>query len=200
MPYSAPTQSRSRSTERKFLAALDEMLRVNGYTETTIDQVAERAGLTRASFLKRFGSKEQAVIVLFSKYCDQVSGLMRSLQDQLSDYPSLHFTLRELSQQFEAVLQMHLSSNRAMHEHFQKRLEVHDLTKQIFKQCVGLMKTVQAQFLDDESYTDAGAWYATQLLVTIDYNYLLRAMPALPEDHTTRHNLVADLLEVALKK
>ena len=69
MPYSAPTQSRSRNTERKFLAALDEMLRVNGYAQTTIDEVAERAGLTRASFLKRFGSKEQAVIVLFSKYC-----------------------------------------------------------------------------------------------------------------------------------
>ena len=62
------------------------------------------------------------------------------------------------------------------------------------------MQAVQAQFLEDESYTDAGAWYATQLLVTIDYNYLLRAMPALPEDHSTRHNLVAELLEVALKK
>ena len=200
MPYSTPTQTRSRNTERKFLVALDELLRVNGYTNTTIDEVADRAGLTRASFLKRFGSKEQAVFLLFSKYCDQVSGLMQSLQNQLSDYPSLHFTLREMSQQFEAVLQMHLASNRAMHEHFQKSLEVHDLTKQIFKQCVELTKAVQAQFLEDGSYTDDGAWYATQLLVTIDYNYLLRAMPALPEDHNKRHDLIADLLEVALKK
>lgn len=120
MRYSKPTQSRSRNTERKFLVALDELLRVNGYTNTTIDEVADRAGLTRASFLKRFGSKEQAVFLLFRKYCDQVSGLMQSLQNQLSDYPSLHFTLREMSQQFEAVLQMHLASNRAMHEDFQK--------------------------------------------------------------------------------
>jgi AcrR family transcriptional regulator len=200
MSYSPPIQSRSRTTERKLLAALDELLRVNGYTNTTIDEVAERAGLTRASFLKRFGSKEQAVILLFSKYCQQVSSMMESLQYHLSDYPSLHFTLREMSQQFEAVLQMHMSANRAMHEHFQQRLEVHDLTKQIFKQCVELMKAVQAQFLEEESYTDAGAWYASQLLVTIDYNYLLRAMPAFPEDHDARHNLLADLLEVTLNK
>lgn len=200
MPYTIPTQTRSRNTERRFLAALDELLRINGYSNTTIDEVADRAGLTRAAFLKRFGSKEQAVIVLFSKYCDQVTGLMRSLNNQLADFPTLHFTLREMSQQFEAVLQMHMSSNRAMHEHFQQRLEVHDLTKQIFKQCVGLMKAVQGRFLDEGTYTEAGAWYATQFLVTIDYNYLLRAMPALPEDHDARHNLIADVLEMALKK
>jgi AcrR family transcriptional regulator len=200
MSYSPPIQSRSRTTERKLLAALDELLRVNGYTNTTIDEVAERAGLTRASFLKRFGSKEQAVILLFSKYCQQVSSMMESLQNHLLDYPSLHFTLREMSQQFEAVLQMHMSANRAMHEHFQQRLEVHDLTKKIFKQSVELMKAIQTRFLVEESYTDNGAWSAAQLLVTIDYNYLLKAMPAFPKDHDARHNLLVDLLEVALKK
>ena len=200
MTYTPPTQSRSRNTERKFLAAFDELLRVNGYENTTIEDVAARAGLTRAAFLKRFGSKEQALVILFSKYCEQVSGLMVSLHSQLADCPNLHFTLREMSQQFEAVLQMHMASNRAMHEHFQKNLEVHELTKGIFKQSVGLMKAVQERFLPSDSYTDAGAWYAAQLLVTVDYNYLLRAMPAFPEDHGTRHNLVADLLEVAIKK
>lgn len=200
MTYSPPTQARSKNTERKFLAAFDELMRVNGYTNTSIDDVAERAGLTRAAFLKRFGSKEQAVLVLFSKYCEQIYSLIGSLHKQLPEYPSLHFTLREMSQQFEAVLQMHMSSNRAMHEHFQQRLEAHALTKGIFKQCVELMKAVQLRFLPDGQYTDAGAWYATQLLVTIDYNYLLRAMPALPEDHGLRHDLIAEVLETVLNK
>ena len=200
MPYSKPTQTRSRSSERNFLAAMDEMLRVHGYKNTTIDDVANRAGLTRAAFLKRFGSKEEALFVLFRKYCDQVTGMMRSLQSQLDEYPDIHFTLREMSQQFEAVLQTHMSSNRAMHEQFQGRLEVHELTKGIFKQSVALMKATQAQFLPENSYSDDGAWYAAQLLVTVDYNYLLRAMPAFPEDHQTRHNLIAELLEVTLKK
>lgn len=200
MKYTPPTQPRAIDTERKFLSALNDLLGIHGYTNTTIDDVADLAGLTKAAFLKRFGSKEQAVIVLFSKYCDQVSDLMQSLHSQLSEYQNLHFTLCEMSKQFEAVLQRHISSNRAMHEHFQQRLEVHDLTKQIFKQCVGLMKDVQVRFLEEGSYTDSGAWYASQLLVTIDYNYLLRAMPAMPEDHDARHNLVADILKVALKK
>ena len=47
MPYSPPVQSRARTTERKLLAALDELLRVNGYINTTIDEVAERAGLAK---------------------------------------------------------------------------------------------------------------------------------------------------------
>ena len=200
MPYIPPTQSRSRTTERKLLVAFDELLRVNGYSTTTIDEVAKLAGLTRASFLKRFGSKEQALILLFSKYCDHVSATIQSLHNHLSDYPNLHSTLREASQQFEAVLQVHLSANRAMHEHFQQRLEVHDLTKKIFKQSVELMKAIQARFLAEESYTENGSWFAAQLLVTIDYNYLLKAMPAFPKDHDVRHNLLADLLEVALKK
>lgn len=200
MSYHSPKQARSRSTERKFLAALDDLLRVNGFANTTVDEVAERAGLTRAAFLKRFGSKEQAVILLFQKYCDQVSGMILSFHDQLSELPNLNFTLCVMSRQFEAVLNTHISSNRAMNEHFQQSLEVHDLTKQIFKKCVDLMKAVQARFLESGSYTDAGAWYATQLLVTLNYNYILRAMPALPEDHTARHNLVSDLLEVALKR
>jgi AcrR family transcriptional regulator len=200
MSYHPPTQDRSRNTERRFLVALDDLLRVYGFANTTIDEVAERAGLTRAAFLRRFGSKEQAVLVLFSKYCDQVSEMMRSFHNQIAEHPHLHFTLREMSRQFEAILQLHMSSNRAMHEHFQQKLEVHDLTKQIFRKCVDLMKAIQARFLEKGGYTDAGAWNATQLLVTINYNYLLRAMPALPADHTARHDLVADLLEVALKR
>lgn len=200
MVYHPPKQTRAKTTERAFLTALDELLGVNGFSNTSIDEIAEHAGLTRAAFLRRFGSKEQAVIVLFSKYCDQVSRLMLSLHDQISQQPSLHVNLCEMSRQFETVLQQHISSNRAMYEHFQKDLEVHDLTKQIFRQCVDLMRAVQARFLESNSFTASGAWYATQLLVTINYNYLLKAMPALPEDSAARHDLIADLLELALKK
>lgn len=118
MMYRPPTQARSRSSERKFLIALDDLLRVNGYENTTIDDIADRAGLTRDAFLKRFGSKEQATIVLFARYCDQVMSVMNDFQAQLPQHADLHFVLREMSQQFEAVLQMHLSANRAMNEHF----------------------------------------------------------------------------------
>ena len=77
---------------------------------------------------------------------------------------------------------------------------MHELTKKIFKVAVALMRALQVRFLDVSHYTDAGAWNATQILVTVSYNYLLRAMPALPEDHGKRHKLIADLLEVALKR
>ena len=76
-----------------------------------------------------------------------------------------------------------------MHEHFMIELKAHDLTKRIFNECVHMMKHIQANFLDESTYTDAGAWSAAQVLVTVNFNYVLEAMPALPVDYSKRHHL-----------
>ena len=72
-PRPTAQQSRSKLTERKFLRAFDELLRLHGFSQTTVDDVAELSGQTRSSFLKRFGSKQGALEVLFEKYCDDAS-------------------------------------------------------------------------------------------------------------------------------
>lgn len=125
---------------------------------------------------------------------------MRDIVSELSNATGLHPVLMSASQRYEALLQTHKASNRAMHEHFMKDLEVHELTKSIFRQSVEMMGHIQNRFLGQGTYTDKGAWSAAQILVTVNYNYVLEAMPALPASYSERHHLIADLLESALKR
>lgn len=195
-----PTQTRSKLTERKFLRAFDELLRLHGFSRTTIDEVAQLSDLTRSSFLKRFGSKQGALEALFVKYCDDASATMRDVVAELGNASGIHPVLVSTSQRYEALLQVHKASNRAMHEHFLQDLTVHDLTKRIFRECVQMMEQIQRKFLPEGTYSSTGAWAAAQLLVTLNYNYVLDAMPAFPQDYSQRHHLIADLLEATLKR
>ncbi|MCT4684544.1 MAG: TetR/AcrR family transcriptional regulator [Roseicyclus sp.] len=199
MSAKQPRQRRSQITEDRFLRAFDELLLSKGFSGTTIDEVAELSGQTRSAFLKRFGSKQGALEVLFERYCDMASETMSSAGRALDDAKAILPYLAYLSQQYEFILLQHKASNRAMHEHFLMNLEVHDLTKKIFRECVELMHMVQVRFLSDGEFTERGAWVAAQLLVTVNYNYVLEAMPAFPYDGDERHRLIANLLNTCLR-
>ena len=200
MAYRIPIQARALETQDKFLAALDEFLRVRGFAGTSIDDIAACARLNRSAFLSRFGSKEAAAIVLFKRYCEQASEAMSNFSARLGSYQSAHIALCDASIEYEDLLRAHLGANRAMHEHFVANLEVHQMTKEIFRQSVEMMSRVQEHFLQSEEYNTVGARAAAQFLVTINYNYVLKAMPALPSDPTVRHTLIADILLVSLKR
>lgn len=105
-----------------------------------------------------------------------------------------------LSETIERLQIEHFASNRAMHEHFLEALEVHPSTKRIFVECVDLMRKVQRRFLSDASFSDKGAFAGAQLLVTINYNYVLKAMPALPSESAERHKLVGQIITLALQR
>lgn len=200
MSYVAPTQRRAQETERKFLLAFEELLRTRGFVGTSIDDIAARASLNRSAFLSRFGSKEGALMLLFRRYCMQASEAMSNFSARLDSYQSAHIALCDASSEYEALLRAHLGANRAMHEHFVNKLEVHDMTKEIFRQSVEMMSQVQAHFLQAGEYGAVGAQAAAQFLVTTNYNYVLKAMPALPSDDVARHSLIADILLVSLKR
>ena len=88
---------------------------VVGAVKSTVDDVAELSGQTRSSFLKRFGSKQGALEALFEKYCDDASATMRDIVAELQNSTGLHPILMSVSQRYEALLQTHKASNRAMH-------------------------------------------------------------------------------------
>lgn len=53
-----PTTSNARD---RMVAAAYELFEENGYDETTVDQIAERAGVGRTTFFRLLGSKEAAI-------------------------------------------------------------------------------------------------------------------------------------------
>ena len=198
MKYTKPKQERSRRTELKFLEAFATLILKNGFSGTTLDDIAILSGQTRAAFVKRFGSKEQAVLVLYAKYCDEVLQALESFQASLDRVEDIEDILLKMSKQFEDLVINHFAANRAMYEIFQTGLTVHPLTKSIFLRTVDLMEKIQSHYLDGAETNPQGSWSAAQLLVTINFNFVMKSMPALPPEASQRHNLVAKILRVAL--
>lgn len=192
--YIAPKQHRAKESESKFLDALDEILQHQSFGRTTIQEVANRAGLHKGAFLKRFGTKRGALIELFERYCLEASDAMLMGHQRMAQHTELQDLCVELSQTLEALQRTHFSANRAMHEYFMEELEAAPQTKRIFKELVDLMQAMQGHYLADQHCTTTGAYAAAQLMVTLNYNYVLQAMPGLPRDDQVRHQLIANLI------
>ncbi|MFM7026338.1 MAG: TetR/AcrR family transcriptional regulator [Limnohabitans sp.] len=196
--YRKPQQTRAITTEQRFLEALHDVLGEKSFRLLTIDDIAERAGLTRSAFLKRFGSKKRALLVMYERYCDKVFEVMTQIEQDLPLYTSAQDACSQMSRHAERLQVADFPVNRAMHEIFQEDLAVDPRTKAIFRKGVDLMRKIQKQWLQDIPTTDAGAYAAAQLLFTIDYNYVLKAMPGLPADPQTRHRLIGNITAQAL--
>lgn len=198
--YQKPIQPRAVATEQRFLEALHLLLQQKSFGQLTIDDIAEQAGLTHSAFLKRFGSKKQALLVLYERYCEKASSVMAHIAQTMARYESMEAVCREMSVQLEQIQLADFPANRAMHEDFLEKLEVDPRTKKIFLECVDLMRCAQRHFKPGPAASDVGAFAAAQLLVTINYNYVLKAMPALPPDFELRHRLIGKIVAEALRK
>lgn len=197
--YRSPQQSRSQETERAFLSAFQRLLAEQGFASTTVNDLAKLSGHTRSAFLSRFGSKEAALFLLFDAYCVAVTALMDEIAIKVPSLVDAYESVHLMSTSFEVHLTQHFGSNRAMHELFLVDLKVDERTQRIFRQLVDLMRQVQKRHLPDCECTDVGAYSAAQMLVTTNYNYVLKAMPALPRDPEVRHRMIAAMVVEALK-
>ena len=196
--YKKPLQARAIATEQRFLDALHDLLQDKSLGQLTIDEIAERAHLTRSAFLKRFGSKKQALLVLYERYCEKVFAVMAQIEQNLPQYACAQEACSQVSMHAERLQMADFPANRAMHEVFQEELAVDPRTKALFMQGVALMRKIQNQWLQGTSASDSGAFAAAQLLLTIDYNYVLKAMPGLPADLQMRHRLIGNITYQAL--
>jgi AcrR family transcriptional regulator len=197
--YTPPRQERAKTTEQKFLDALEELLYEKSLGLLTIDEISDKACLTRSAFLKRFGSKKKALLILYGRYCEKVLASISEISDTLHNYEDAIAACRCISMRAEQLQTSDFSANRAMHELYMEQLEIAPETKALFLATLKLMKKIQVAHMPKGTGTDMGAYSATQLIFTINYNYVLKAMPALPNDYETRHQLIATLVADALK-
>ena len=198
--YKKPQQARAIENEQKFLISMNELLRERSFTKLSIDDIAKHAQLERGVFLKRFGSKKQALLLLWQKYCDACAIAINEFISSLpNSSESLEETCTHISQKLENLQHEHFSANRAINEHFMEDLKVAEPTKLAFMQSVNLMQHMQKKYLQGTGASDVGAFSAAQISLTINYNYTIRAMPALPKDPKTRHCLIGSFIATALK-
>jgi len=197
--YKKPLQQRAKDTEKRFLDAMNSLLKSKSLTKLSIEEIAETAGLDRGAFLKRFGSKKQALLMLWERYSITALATAEMCKRELPTFTNAMEACAYISKHIERIQTTDFSANRAMHEDFLEKLIVNPETKKIFMACVNLMRQVQRQFLDAESFTDQGAFAAAQLIITINYNYILKAMPGLPANDD-RHRLIGEIVAMSLKR
>lgn len=198
--YKKPVQPRARASEDRFLDALDELLKEKSLGQLTIDEVAERAHLTRGAFLRRFGSKKQALFVLWDRYCDRCIAVQERLVGNLGTYASALDACAAISREIEGLHTYGFSANRAMNEEFMEELSIHASTKKIFLAGVDLIHRVRTRFLHEGAPLDGRDFAATQVIITLNYNYVLKAAPGLPEKPAQRHRLIARLVVEAMRE
>ena len=199
MTYKIPTQSRAKDTERRFLDALATCLQHKSFDETTIDAIADVAKLHRGAFLKRFGSKRAALAALYARYCSKALDEIQRIASNLEKWGNAEAACLEASMTLARIQTEDFGCNRAMHELFIKDLKTDPQTQQIFLATVDLMRQLQKHFLPANSFSDVGAYAATQLLTSLNYYQVIKALPALPRDHATRHALIAGCMLSALQ-
>lgn len=198
MIHKIPKQCRAILSESAYLDAFERLIAERGYTRTSVEAIASEVGLTKAAFLSRFGSKKVALLLLFDRYCAKASAMMQALRPGIPEMASADAAIREFSVTLEQIQLAYFASNRAMQELFLEELTVDDRTRKIFLELVDLMRLVQQHHMQGVPCTDTGAFAAAQIVVSINYNYVLRAMPALPRDHETRHRMTARMAVEAL--
>lgn len=198
--YKKPKQARSIATEERLLSSLSELLQSNSFNKLSIDQIAKNANLERGAFLKRFGSKKQALLILWQRFCDECIEASQDFIRNLPDNPaSFQDACIEMSTTLDNLQLKHFPANRAINEHFMEELQVAEPTKIAFMQSVKMMRFVQKKYLQETSASDVGAFAAAQILQTINYNYAIKAMPALPQNPKIRHHLIGVLIANSLK-
>ncbi|MFM9591770.1 TetR/AcrR family transcriptional regulator [Streptomyces scabiei] len=84
------TRSIARAAVRAELAhvAFDLFLR-EGFEKVTLDDLASAAGVSRSTFLRYFGSKEEAVLSIFDAHGEQVADAVRARPSDEDDWTAL---------------------------------------------------------------------------------------------------------------
>jgi len=199
MPYKQPSQTRAQHTEMRLLEAYGELLLEQSYHDATVSAIADKAGISHGAFMARFGSKRNALSQLFGLFCDDVYRVLDRLREtgppkgvSLLDY------LITVSGEYEALVKHHWGANRAMHEIFLKEGVIDDQTKGIFRETVQSLHPIFCDILQ-QALPIERSFAAIQLLVTLNYNHVLGAMPGLPDAGKARHVLIAKTMAAALQ-
>lgn len=65
------------------MSALDTLLVQTSFKNLSTEDIAREAGISMGAFLRRFGSKRQALYVLYQRYCEKTTVGMDRIVSEL---------------------------------------------------------------------------------------------------------------------
>ncbi|WP_223166527.1 TetR/AcrR family transcriptional regulator [Nonomuraea sp. SYSU D8015] len=95
------TRDIARAAVRAELAQVAfDLFRREGFENVTIDDLAQAAGVSRSTFLRYFGTKEDAVLSAFDAHGDQVADALRARPSEEDDWTALRRALDTVMAQY----------------------------------------------------------------------------------------------------
>jgi AcrR family transcriptional regulator len=70
---------RKQQTRERLLAAAAQMFAERGYSDTSVDAVAEKAGYSKGAVYSNFADKEDLLFALVEKHCDEMLAAIANL-------------------------------------------------------------------------------------------------------------------------
>lgn len=70
--------SDKKPSRELLLEAATELIRTNGYTSTTVDNLCEKAGLSKGTFFHNFSSKEDLAVAAANRWSEMTSEFFRT--------------------------------------------------------------------------------------------------------------------------
>lgn len=67
-----------KSSRELLLEAATELIRTKGYASTTVDELCEKAGVSKGTFFHNFSSKENLAVAAANRWSEMTSGFFRS--------------------------------------------------------------------------------------------------------------------------
>ena len=111
------TRAIARAAVRAELAQVAlELFRQDGFDQVTINDLAKAAGVSRSTFLRCFGSKEEAVLFAFDQLGDQVAADLRNRPSDEDDWTALRRALDTAIQQYYDDAETGLAMTRLVQE------------------------------------------------------------------------------------
>lgn len=177
-----------QSLKECFIAAITK----NGYANTSISLVAERANSSVGAFQNHFGTKKAAIELFWNEYCEAAISELKQIEQvygQCENFEILAF-LSDFSARISRLQGENLGLNQAMNLHFINDREIHTGTLEIMEKCA---ETVFYVVNKNTGFTSSpmSARIAGQILITLNLNYTLGGARLLPASALERHKAIA---------
>ena len=137
MPEKEVIQERAVDTRQSLKECFIAAITKNGYANTSISLVAERANSSVGAFQNHFGTKKAAIELFWNEYCEAAISELKQIEEeygQCENFEILAF-LSDFSARISRLQGENLGLNQAMNLHFINDRVIHTRTIEIMEMC-----------------------------------------------------------------
>ena len=120
-----------------------ELFAAKGFDETTVEEVAQAAGVSRASFFRYFSSKDDLLAQNVLRYGDALTAAIKATQPSLSSFEVMKETVLAVARntvrhpRLRQVIEISMRSGSAMQAHNSRLIEVEGTVAAAFAERIG---------------------------------------------------------------